>query len=136
MDFPNYYRFIAIFSYYEDGISITFPDLPGCVSHGETEQEAMSAAKDVLLLHLWGMEQDNENIPIPSSLRSLTLDRNEVPTMIEVFMPSFREKMKTKYVKKTLSIPSWLNAEAEHCGINFSAVLKEALEQKLSKHYN
>ncbi len=132
MSHPEYYRFIAVFAYYEDGISITFPDLPGCVSFGENEAEAMKCAKEVLMLHLWGMEQDGETIPQPSSLQSIKLSKDEIPTMIEVFMPPFREKQNTRFVKKTLSIPYWLNLEAEHRGINFSRLLQNAIKKELN----
>ncbi|MGM9572378.1 MAG: hypothetical protein ACI3ZR_09205 [bacterium] len=53
--------------------------------------------------------------------------------MIEVFMPSFREKQAKKFVKKTLSISYWLNAEAEHYNINFSQALQNALISQLHK---
>lgn len=131
MNNPEYYRYIAVFAYYEDGISITFPDLPGCVSFGKDEDEAMKCAKEVLMLHLWGMEQDDMNIPAPSSLHSIELSKDEIPTMIEVFMPPFREKQNSRFVKKTLSIPYWLNLEAEHRGINFSKFLQNAIKQEL-----
>ena len=132
MNHPEYYRYIAIFAYYEDGISITFPDLPGCVSFGKDEDEAMKCAKEVLMLHLWGMEQDNMETPAPSSLHSVELSKDEIPTMIEVFMPPFREKQNSRFVKKTLSIPYWLNLEAEHRGINFSKLLQNAIKQELN----
>ncbi len=131
MNNPEYYHYIAVFAYYEDGISITFPDLPGCVSFGKDEDEAMKCAKEVLMLHLWGMEQDDMNIPAPSSLHSIELSKDEIPTMIEVFMPPFREKQNSRFVKKTLSIPYWLNLEAEHRGINFSKLLQNAIKQEL-----
>lgn len=131
MNFPDYYRYIAVFAYYKDGISITFPDLPGCVSFGKDEDEAMKCAKEVLMLHLFGMEQDNDEIPVPSRIRDIELGKDEVPTMIEVFMPPFRDKQNTRYVKKTLSIPYWLNAEAEHSNINFSKLLQKAIKEEL-----
>ncbi len=83
------------------------------------------------MLHLWGMEQDNEPIPEPSALRSVEISKDEIPTIIEVFMPPFREKQNSRFVKKTLSIPYWLNLEAEHKGINFSKLLQNAIKQEL-----
>lgn len=131
MSLPNYYRYIAVFAYYHSGISITFPDLPGCVSHGDSEEEAMSCAKEALALHMWGIEQDEDPVPEPSGLRGLDLHENEVAVLIEVFMPPFREKQNSRFVKKTLSIPYWLNAEAENRGVNFSKVLQRALMDQL-----
>lgn len=57
MEKPDFYRYIALLDYEEDGVHVTFPDLPGCVTAGENEADAIKAARDVLALHLWGMEE-------------------------------------------------------------------------------
>lgn len=67
------YRFTAIFSYDEDGISVAFPDLPGCLTCGRTEDEVIDMAKEALALHLCGMEADGEAIPSPSPITSFSL---------------------------------------------------------------
>ncbi len=126
------YIYPAVFDYAEDGISISFPDLPGCLPCADTVEEAVKNAKEAMQLHLFGMEEDKEDIPEPTPVNSITIKKNQAIILIDVFMPPFRERQRTKYVKKTLSIPSWLNAEAEHCGINFSAVLQEALKDRLN----
>ncbi|MBQ8298059.1 MAG: type II toxin-antitoxin system HicB family antitoxin [Ruminococcus sp.] len=131
MNKPDYYKFIAIFNYYEEGISITFPDLDGCVSHADNDDEALTMAKEVLMLHLYGMEEENMDIPAPSPLSKISTAENELAVLVDVFMPPFREKQRKRFVKKTLSIPAWINAEAEHAGINFSQVLQNALVQQL-----
>lgn len=98
----NEYTFIAIFEYADDGINITFPDLPGCFScaaKNDTE-EAIKNAKEALGLHLFGMEQDNEPIPVPTSVNNLKLEKNCIPILIDVFMPSIRMAAKTSFVKK------------------------------------
>ncbi len=125
------YIFPAVFDYADDGISIEFPDLPGCLPCADNVDEAVKNAKEALMLHLYGMEEDNEEIPEPTPINKIHLEPDQAIVLTDVFMPPFREKQKMRYVKKTLSIPSWLNAEAEHYGINFSAVLQEALKQRL-----
>ncbi len=135
MEKPDYYRYHAIFTYEENGIHIVFPDLPGCVTFGADEEEAIRMAKEVLALHIYGMEQDGEDIPAPSTLKSLTksekLESNETFFLVEVFMLPFREKINNRLVRKTLSIPYWLNAEAKKRGINFSHALQTAIKQQL-----
>lgn len=126
----NYY-FPGVFIYKDDGISIIFPDLDGCVSFGENEQKAFHNAKEALTLHLYGMEQDNEPIPKPSASKDIELDENENTVLIEAFMPAFRAKQANKFVKKTLAIPEWLNIVAEREGVNLSQVLQAALKEKL-----
>jgi predicted RNase H-like HicB family nuclease len=71
MEYKDLYRFWAIFSDEEDGISVRFPDLPGCFSSGTDSDSAYSNAKEALGLHLYGMEQDKEQIPEPTHLDEL-----------------------------------------------------------------
>ena len=134
--FPDFYRYAAIFSYEEDGVHVVFPDLPGCITFGADEDEAVRMAREALALHIYGMEQDGDEIPQPSSLRMLAeqedLQSNEVFMLVETFMPAFREKQSKRFVKKTLSIPYWMNAEAERIGLNFSQTLQNALEEKIA----
>ena len=126
------YIFPCVFIYKSTGISVYFPDLDGCVSHGENENNAFESAKEALSLHLYGMEQDNDDIPVPSELRDIQLQGNQKAALIEVFMSPFRAKQANKYVKKTLTIPEWLNIEAEHAGVNFSQVLQNGLREHLN----
>ncbi len=95
------YYFPAVFTIDSDGISVEFPDLPGCFTCGHTEEEAFKMAKEALQLHLYGMEQNNDIIPEPSKVANLKLDKNEYVAVIEVWMPPFRDKMTNKAVKKT-----------------------------------
>ena len=126
------YIFPCIFIYENDGISILFPDLDGCVSFGENEHQAFYNAKEALTLHLYGMEQDNEPIPEPSLIKDVSLEENEQAVFIEVFMPPFRAKQANKYVKKTLTIPEWLNIIAEKNDVNFSQILQNGLKEYLN----
>lgn len=88
---PDKYVFPAVFTY-EDGyeIAVTFPDLPGCATSGETEGNALEMAKDVLGGHLWCLENDGDEIPSPSKLCDLELGDNERSVLIEIYIPSIR----------------------------------------------
>lgn len=125
------YVFPAILSLDADGISVEFPDLSGCLTCGDTEEEALRMAQEALALHIWGMEDDGDQIPEPSKLANLTTGRNQVATLVEAWMPPFRDKMANKAVKKTLTIPKWLNDLAEAKQVNFSHVLQSALKDYL-----
>ena len=125
------YSYIAVISFDSDGISINFPDLVGCFTCADKEEEIYQAAREVLGLHLWGMEKDNEEIPSPSVLKSIKLEDNETTMIIDVFMPPIRDRINNRVIKKTLTIPQWLNIEAERQGVNFSMVLQNSLKQYL-----
>ena len=127
------YCYPAFFYFDDDGISVEFPDLPGCLSCADTEEEAFHNAKEALGLHLYGMEIDGDPIPSPTSVRDLHPDAGGVVTMVDVFMPPVRDRINQKAVKKTVTIPAWLNREAEAAGANFSLILQNALKSYLGK---
>jgi predicted RNase H-like HicB family nuclease len=125
------YIYPAIFNYSDNGISVMFPDLPGCLPCADTTEEAARNAKEALGLHLWGMEKDNDPIPAPMDIFQMKCAENEIAMLVEVFMPPVRDRLNNRFVKKTLSIPQWLNAEAEHAGVNFSQILQNGLKDYL-----
>lgn len=128
---PDYYAYPAYLYYEPDGISIAFPDLPGCLPCASTTEEAFQNAREALGLHLFGMEQNREEIPAPTPIQDLEPDNNAVLSIIQVFMPAIRERMNNRVVKKTLTIPSWLNSAAMEQGLNLSQVLQDALKDQL-----
>ncbi len=125
------YVYPAIFNFADDGISISFPDLPGCLSCANTDEEAFYMARDVLEGHIYCLEQDNDNIPNPTALKDIHLNSNETVVLIKAFMLLVRNEMSNKAIKKTLTIPNWLNNLAEKEKINFSQILQVALKERL-----
>lgn len=84
-----------------------------------------------MALHLYGMEQDGEAIPKPSSPSAIRPESSEVVTLVEVWMPPFRDEMENRAVKKTLTIPKWLDDLVQENKVNFSHVLQDALKKHL-----
>ncbi|MCT4568849.1 type II toxin-antitoxin system HicB family antitoxin, partial [Bacillus thuringiensis] len=127
----DYYVYPAILEKSSDGYGIYFPDLPGCVSHADTQEDALKEGREALGLHLYGMEKDNESIPEPTPIDKLELDKDENSFLIDVWMPPLRNKDKTTYKRKNVTLPSWLEEYATHKGVNFSEILVEGLEMHL-----
>lgn len=125
------YIYPAIFDYAEDGISVEFPDLQGCLTFGDTEEEALMMAKEAMALYLYGMEEDDEPITAPSRSSSIPTNSNQVVVLVEAWMPPFRSEMKNKAVKKTLTIPQWLDDLAKEHKVNYSQLLQDALKKHL-----
>lgn len=126
------YIFPAVFEPGEEkGYCVTFPDLPGCITEGDTLEEAYSMAKEALGLHIYGMEEDGDAIPSPTEPSKITINKNSFITLVEAWMPLIRNELANKAVKKTLTIPKWLNDAAEEKKINFSQVLQSALKDYL-----
>jgi predicted RNase H-like HicB family nuclease len=125
------YIFPAVFSYADDGISVSFPDLPGCYTCGGSDEEAIRMAEEALGLHLYGMEVDDDPIPEPSRGDKIQLEANERIFLADVWMPQVRKEVQPVYVKKTLTIPADLNQAATQAGVNFSQVLASSLRNLL-----
>lgn len=126
------YVYPAIFTPEEQGgYSISFPDVEGCFTQGETLEEGLKMANDVLCLTLYGLEKDEKPIPAASEVNAVKHEKDEFVTLVACDTMVYRRYYEKKAVKKTLSIPSWLNELAEENHINFSSVLQAALKKQL-----
>ena len=124
------YVYPAVFTEEDCGYSINFPDLENCFTSAETLGEGIRMANDVLCLTLYEMEQAGQPIPAPSSIRDIRVNDHEFVNLIACDTVEYRKFFDNRAVKKTLSIPSWLNDMAEKAGMNFSQVLQEALKRR------
>jgi len=121
------YAYPAIFIKEETGYFVEFPDIQPCYTEGKTLEEAVIMAKDVLESCIELILEKGEKLPPPSDIDTLNGDR---AMLIVADIENI--KSQTRYVKKTLSIPHWLNVAAEKEHINFSGVLQEALKERLA----
>lgn len=125
------YVYPAVFTTADDGVSVEFPDLPGCLPCGESLEEAVINAKEALALHLYGMENDGDMIPAPSNVADINYECGEVLMIVEAFMPPLRDKLANKSVNKMVTLPKWLIDLGEQNKVNFSGVLQRALKEQL-----
>ena len=122
--------YLGVFEPSGSGYAVYFPDLPGCVSYGESFEAAQKEAEDALGLHLYGMEKDGEEIPAPSA--SPVIDPETAAgylvSPVTVFPDLVRSELDNRRVKTNTTIPSWLKEAAEqHGGVNYSRLLETAL---------
>ena len=127
------YVFPAVFTALEDGkYEVYFPDLEGCYTFGDDLQDAIKMAQDVLALTLYEYEADERSIPEASERSMIDLKENEFINYVTADTLEYRKRFNSKAVKKTLTVPEWLNEAAVEAGVNFSQVLQEALTKKLN----
>lgn len=124
------YLYPAVFTYEDGQISVTWPDLPGCVTCGDTDEEAMKNAKEAMGGHIYCMEEDGDTIPTATPLKNVPLEENERAVLVEAFMPAVRMAKENRSVNRTVTLPAWMNAAALERGVNFSQVLQTALMEK------
>ena len=126
------YTYTAVFTPEENGLySVTFPDLQGCCTTGDDMADAVYMAQDVLCLTLYDMEQDKKTIPRASRPSDIVTMGNQFTSVVAVDTETYRRYYENKSIKKTLTIPMWLNERAERANINFSGILQEALKAHL-----
>ena len=111
--------------------SVDFPGMDACYTFGATMEEALEMAEDVLNLRMVEAEDAGEKIPAPPSLESIKVPPSSCLTLIQVDTLAYRKRNDTRAVKKTLSIPRWLDTLAQKKNINFSNVLQRALMREM-----
>lgn len=124
------YVYPAIFTPLPSGeYDVRVPDLPGCITCGHDLAEAIEMAEDAIAMWLCDAEDNKE--PIPNVSKSLTVEQPQFVNLVVADTDEYRRENDNRAIKKTLTIPNWLNFKAEKAGINFSQTLQLALKQQL-----
>ena len=122
---------------YEGGYSVIFPDLNHLATQGDNLNEALEMAIDCLAGYLYILEKEGKKAPLPSDLKNLNVDneyteyKTAFVNMVTVDVAEYAKLHFEKPIKKTLTIPKWLNDTAISAGVNFSNVLQNALLKEL-----
>lgn len=117
----------AVFHKESNSYWVEFPDLKGCQTYGDTLNETMGFAQEALLGFLLTLLEQGAPIASPSDISSIHPD-DGFTSLVSCDVNQYKD---AKAIKKTLTIPSWLNDQATSMGINFSQVLQEALLSKI-----
>ncbi|MBQ7564610.1 MAG: type II toxin-antitoxin system HicB family antitoxin [Lachnospiraceae bacterium] len=116
----------------EGGYSVSFPDLPGCFTEGDDLTEALEMAQEAACGWLVGEIDRGADLPEVTPYENLPVVKDGFVNMLLLDLDAYRQKQGSRSVKKTLTIPEWLNTRATEEGINFSQVLQEALKERLN----
>lgn len=117
----------AVFHKEENSYWVEFPDLPGCHSYGSSVTETMACAQEALAGYILTLLEQERPIVVPSDIGTLSAE-DGFTSLVSCNIDQYKE---TRAVKKTLTIPAWLNNRAMAKGVNFSQVLQEALLTKV-----
>lgn len=112
--------------------NVIFPHFEEIITYGENLEEAYLMAEDSLKLCLFSLYEDGEEIPKVKIINDIDLESNQTLIMVKVNLKEIIKEYDNKAVKKTLTIPSWLNKEAEKEHINFSHLLQKSLKNHLN----
>ena len=120
----------VVFTKLDDGYMAYVPDFD-INTQGDDLADVIEMARDAIGLMGIDMEDDGKALPKPSDVKSIPQKDNELVSIVDIDFGEYRKAYDNRAVKKTLTIPSWLNARAEKEHINFSSVLQTALKQQL-----
>ena len=121
------YVYPALFHSNEDGsLTITYPNLPGCISEGKSLGNAMYMAQSALTQWIEYLTDKKQSIPLASNLESIKTTQDEFVNLIRV------EIKENRAVKRTVSIPKWMDDKVIETGLSLSRVLQDALKEKLN----
>ena len=122
----------VIFVESEEGVYRTFvPDF-GVAAHGTSVVEAIEATRNIIGEKGLDMENRGEEIPQPFSAGELEQEKGEFISLVDIDFNAYRRAYDMRTVRRNVSLPSWLNVEAEKAGLNVSALLQDALKQELN----
>lgn len=100
-------------------------------TQGESLAEAIEMARDAIGMCGCYMQDEKKDIPLPTDIGNVTKEASDILTLVDVDFDEYRKKHEMRTVRKNVTIPSWLNEEAESANINFSALLQKAIKAEL-----
>lgn len=127
------YTFPAVFTPAEEGgYLVDFPDITNntkfkCYTDGESVTDALENAADALNLMLWEMEEEEAEIPAPTPPQNMKAPAGGFISLVQADTLKYREENDAKAVKKTITIPHWMDIAGKRQNVNFSQVLQNAL---------
>lgn len=127
------YIYTALFTPIEDGSGYyaKVPDLPGCITTGNSLSDAIDQITDAMSAWLVVAEDEGEPITPPSPQEKLSVDAGTICSLISADTIEYRAQTDTRAVRKNVSLPSWMIRLADKRGINCSQVLQDALRTLL-----
>jgi len=127
------YAYPVIFTSENEKVLVSVPDLPGLHTFGSNMAEALYMARDAMALWLWDAEKKGEILPPASSQKKIAkmCTRDQIVSLVAADTEEYHRQNDTRAIKKTLSIPAWLNHQAEKANAPFSQILQQALKEYL-----
>lgn len=134
---PERYAYPARFTpYHDDGDYwvVRFPDLKGCMTNAETLEETIEQAHNILEDYMALLERDGCATPYPTPYEDVKARKDEIVQLVVAPMAAARRRWDESNVKKTLTLPRWLDEMGQEAGVNFSQILQDGLRERLHIH--
>ena len=117
----------------KEGYTVEVPDLPGCVTEGDSLADAIDMAVDAASGWILGELEDGNSYPAASEYGDISAPDGSFVNLLVLDMDAYAEKYGNKAVRKNITIPAWLNTYGEKNNVNFSRVLTDALMEQATR---
>lgn len=109
----------------DDSYTVTFPDLPSCITEGKDLSNALYMAQDLLTQWAAYCEEKGEALPPASRIEDTACEPGEFVNLVRAVVRDDRA------VRRTVSLPKWLDDQVSSAGLSLSRVLQDALKERL-----
>lgn len=130
---PDYYSYTATFTQDGDSWLVEFPDLERCATNAETQEEAIIQAGNILEDYMAILERNNMPIPEPTPYENIEPPAEGNKQRIVVAMREARLRWLGKRVKRTITLPAWIDQIANEEGLNLSQILQATLTRRFKR---
>ena len=120
----------VVFTVFEDGYLAFAPDFP-LDTHGKDLADAISMVRDAIGITGLSLQDKGISLPKPSCMNAIEHESKDIVSMVDIDFDAYRRQIETRVVRRSISLPGWLNEAAEKAGINVSALVQSALKQEL-----
>jgi len=120
----------VIFKKIDEGYLASAPDFP-LDTHGSCLADAIAMARDAIGIMGISLQDDDSSIPTASNILDIECEDDDIVSMVDIDFAAYRRQVETRSVRRNISLPSWLNEEADKAGLNVSAIVQSALKQEL-----
>lgn len=119
-----------------EGFVVEVPDLPGCVTEGDSMADAILMGIDAASGWILDEWENGHDVPPPSKLSKIKVKSQGIVTLLALDMNSYAEKYGNKAIRKNLTIPAYMNTYAESHGLNFSKLLQNAIAEQMKNRHS
>lgn len=114
----------------DGSFAVRVPDLE-IYTQGDNIAEAMHMARDAIGMWICFEQDEGRPIPEPNQVSHVIVEPGEIKTLVDIDINEYRRAHEQRTIRKNLTLPSWLNDQAEKAGVNFSQILQDALKKYL-----
>ncbi|MBR5345114.1 MAG: type II toxin-antitoxin system HicB family antitoxin [Clostridia bacterium] len=124
--------YAAVFTPKNGRYYVRVPDMPGCVTSGDSYEDAFDMVLDAANLWMTDLVERKEKIPKATPMEQIKREDGDMLMLIQIDTDEYLRKTESRAVRRSVSIPAWMDMEVQERGLSLSRVLQDALKSQLA----